>query len=89
MSDHEAVRELIAAYALDALDPQESARVEEHLNRCSSCRRELDSFLRVTDHMALSATEATPPAGLEERIIRQASQSRQRPAARTWTFPFR
>ena len=86
MSDHEAVRELIAGYALDALDPQESIRVEEHLRRCASCRRELDSFLVVTDRMALSATEVSPPAGLEERIVRQASHSPQRRTAGSWAW---
>jgi len=82
MSDHEAIRELIAAYALDALDAEDSTRVEEHLPGCAPCRRELASFLRVADQLALSATEVSPPVGLEQKILRQASLNMQRGAAR-------
>jgi anti-sigma factor RsiW len=87
MSDHEAIRELIAAFALDALDREDSALVQAHLARCASCRRELASYLRVADRIALSAPEASPPPGLEERIIRQASltpRGRSVGGVRTW-----
>ncbi len=73
MSDHEEIRELIAAYALDALDPEDSARVQAHLPRCASCRRELASFLRVADQIALSTRDAGPARDLETRILREAS----------------
>lgn len=88
MGDHEAIRELIAAYALDALDEKDSETAEAHLHACASCRRELASFLRVTDQIALSAAEVSPPAGLEERIMRQASLGRHRRTAkvRAWTW---
>ncbi len=85
MSDHEEIRELIAAYALDALDPEDSALVQAHLPRCASCRKELASFLRVADQIALSTPEVSPPQALEEKILRQASFApRRRAAERTW-----
>ncbi len=93
MSDHEEVRDLIPGYVLDALEPEESALVREHLSRCAACRRELAGFLRVTDQLALGAAEASAPPSpprpdLEERILRIASleraQQTMRPARR-WT----
>ncbi len=87
MSDHEEIRGLISAYALDALDPEESVVLQNHLPRCASCRRELADFLRLTDQLALGVAESSPPAELEERIIREASLSRprrERAAVRAW-----
>ncbi|HUI72430.1 MAG TPA: anti-sigma factor [Spirochaetia bacterium] len=73
MDRHEDIRELISAYALDALDPEESALVRGHLATCAACRRELAAYQRVTDKIALSAPEVSPPPDLEERILRQVS----------------
>ncbi len=82
MSDHEEIRGLIPAYALDVLDPDESALVQEHLPGCAACRRELDACLHLTDGIALSASEAEPPSGLEAKILREASLMRPRQMAR-------
>jgi anti-sigma-K factor RskA len=78
MSDHDEIQGLIAAYALGALDPEELRLVQAHLPGCAACRRELAGYLRVTDQLALGAAEASlssPPPGLEERIIREATHA--------------
>ena len=92
MSDHEEIKGLLAAYALDALDPDDSALVQAHLPGCRACRRELAGFLRVTDQVALGAAQASSPPSaprpnVEERIIREASlmgARRTTRPARTW-----
>ncbi len=85
MSDHEAIRELIAAYSLDALDPEESARVQAHLPRCAACRKDLASFLRVADQIAESSPEVQPPAELEQKILLRASLAPKTPR-RAWVW---
>jgi len=87
VSDHEVIRELIAAYALDALDADESARVQEHLTTCAGCRKDLTEYARVCDGMAVSASPAAPPQGLEQKVLREASLAKQRRVpwiARAW-----
>ena len=39
------LHELTAGYALDALDPVDHARFEEHLATCDRCREELRGLL--------------------------------------------
>ena len=78
MIDHEEIKGLLAAYALDALDPDEFELVRAHLPTCATCRRELTSYLHLTDLVALGAAQASSPPspprpGVEERIIREAS----------------
>ena len=40
--DHDRRRDDLAAYALGALTPIESASVEEHVRACEDCRAELE-----------------------------------------------
>ena len=42
------LHELTAGYALDALDPSDRGRYEEHLATCEPCRAELQGFWQVT-----------------------------------------
>ena len=96
MKNHEEIQGLLAAYALDALDSDELALVQAHLSSCAACRRELASYLRVTDAMALRAAEGSappspPPSVLEQRIIREASLVKARTSlgrARRWNRGF-
>ena len=70
------VHELTAGYALDALDPGEHARYEEHLASCEPCREELQSFWSVSGSLAQAAGGPAPPAALRERILEQARSER-------------
>lgn len=76
--DDEHVGHLTGAYALDAVDDLERARVERHLLRCESCAAEVQSF---TETAALLATGAyvSPPQGLRARVLEEASRTRQLP----------
>jgi anti-sigma-K factor RskA len=70
------VHELTAGYALDALDPPERARYEEHLATCERCRTDLQGFWRVSGALAHAAGGPTPPASLRARILEQARSER-------------
>jgi anti-sigma factor RsiW len=63
---HEEAVELLGAYALDALDPDEAALVEEHLNQCPRCRAEVARHHEVAGLLANSGAEA--PAEVWDRI---------------------
>ena len=66
---HAQVQELLPAYALDALTPDERRAVEAHVQGCEECRRDLAAFATVTARMADSVMMATPPAALRSRIL--------------------
>ena len=70
------LHDLTAGYALDALDPDERARYEEHLASCERCREELQEFWQVAGALGRAAGGPTPPASLRERILEQARDER-------------
>ena len=79
---------LTGAYALDALDGSEHERFVRHLRRCQSCLTEVRGMREVATSLAFAASAQTP-AGLRERVLLLASQTRQLPPelnrhARRW-----
>ena len=70
------LHDLTAGYALDALDPDERARYEEHLASCETCRAELQEFWQVAGALGRAAGGPTPPASLRDRILEQARDER-------------
>lgn len=90
-SEHDRVRELLEAEALDALTGDEHARLAEHLAECAECRRELGA-LRDTA-ATLGGLRSGPPLDAERtarvrtrllaRVAADATPSRPdiRPAA--------
>jgi hypothetical protein len=54
------VRELLAVYALDAVDDEERAQIEEHLERVPEARRELDELRETAALLALSDQGRAP-----------------------------
>lgn len=63
---HEAMRELVAVYALDAADPSEVGPIEDHLRSCPRCREELAAHRQAAALLAYSGADA--PAGVWDRI---------------------
>lgn len=61
---HPAIEELIPAYALGALDGEESQVVEQHLRSCAECRRSLADYRAVGDAMLYSVPMRLAPLGL-------------------------
>lgn len=66
MTPHDAVAELLGAYALDALEPDEMAMVTAHLATCPRCAAEVDEYRSVAALLANAGGDA--PQGLWDRI---------------------
>jgi Anti-sigma-K factor rskA, C-terminal/Putative zinc-finger len=93
------IQDLLAAFALDSLDPDEAALVENHLANCPRCRQEVDQHRETVG--LLAAAGGTAPEPVWDRIAgaigRQAppdvpSVPRLVPAARPparsrWVWP--
>jgi hypothetical protein len=59
---HDELRELLGAYALDAVEPDEVREIEDHLSGCPRCRAE------VADHRETAAMLATAGAPAPEGV---------------------
>ena len=70
-----ALHDLTAAYALDALDPDEARAYEAHLAHCERCREELASLSEAATALAYAPEAPTPPPELRARILQQARAS--------------
>ena len=66
---HDEFRELLGAYALDAVDAQEATAIRSHLETCTTCATEVDEHHEMTAMLANSGGDA--PAHLWERIEAQ------------------
>lgn len=62
------IHALSGAYAVDALDEFERARVDRHLAECADCRAEVDSLREAAAVMA-ETTALAPPASLRDRVL--------------------
>lgn len=69
IENHDPRAELIGAYVLDALTPEETEAFEDHLAECEVCRREVHELRRVTTVLPLGVEQVEPPPGLRDRIL--------------------
>jgi anti-sigma-K factor RskA len=72
----DAVHDLTAAYALDALEPDDARGYEQHLAGCDRCREELASLQGTAGSLAYAVEPARPPAALRGRILEAARAER-------------
>jgi hypothetical protein len=63
---HDEIGELLGAYALHAVEPDEAERIEAHLDECPKCRAELAEHREVATLLGNSGGDA--PEGLWDRI---------------------
>jgi anti-sigma-K factor RskA len=61
--------DLLAAYALDALDDHERERFERHLTDCEECAEQLAMLRKPVAALAYAAEGPVPPQELRDRII--------------------
>ena len=66
---HEDYKEMIPARALSALDAAEAQALNEHLENCAECRRELDEWQATAAALALGANPAEPSPKVRERLL--------------------
>lgn len=73
------LHDLLVPYALDALDPHERSRFENHLDQCDVCRSELTGFHATSVRLAEASAEL-PPASLRTDVLARArSTAQERP----------
>jgi anti-sigma factor RsiW len=72
----DAVHDLTAAYALDALEPGEALAYEQHLAGCERCREELALLQAAAGALAYGVEPARPPESLRGRILDAARAER-------------
>jgi hypothetical protein len=65
---HEWYQDLLGAYALDALLPEETAALEAHLATCAECQAELRRLRFGANAYALVAEERSPTPELRDRL---------------------
>ena len=78
--------DLLAAYALDALDDDERERFERHLPDCQECTEQLAVLREPVAALAYAAEGPVPPLELRDRIVEGA---RAEPHAAVITLPRR
>jgi anti-sigma-K factor RskA len=85
----DALHDLTAAYALDALDSEDARRYEAHLARCERCQGELASLSESASALAYATDAPDPPADLRSRILEQARSERPNvvPLRPRWVKP--
>jgi anti-sigma-K factor RskA len=90
MSAHEQFADDLALLALGALQGDERVTLENHLEGCPACRRELERLRGDMALLALSAAGPAPPSRSRERLLKAIAQEprAQKTAARrsSWTF---
>lgn len=64
---HDETRELLGAFALDAVEPDEASHIEAHLITCPRCRDEVREHREVAALLAYSGTSA--PEGMWDRLV--------------------
>ena len=70
MSDNDQFREVVEAYALGALDPEDRAALETHLAVCADCEKAVEEARWLVSQLAYSAPEAAPSDMLKGRLMR-------------------
>lgn len=83
MTEHEKIRLTLASLAAGTLDPAEATAARAHLDACSDCAREWESWQRLT-----TAVERLPAATLApqrlSRLAAAAEARRQHVLERRW-----
>ena len=63
---HDEIRQLLGAFALDAVEPDETAAIEAHLATCPRCRDEVREHREVAALLAYAGSSA--PEGMWDRL---------------------
>jgi anti-sigma-K factor RskA len=68
------LHDLAAAYALDALDPEDRWTYERHLDTCERCRSDVATLREGAEQLAYAGEGPEPRPELRERILRAARE---------------
>jgi len=88
MSEHPELRNLLGPYVMGTLEPHEEREVEDHLERCASCREEARELRLAHEHLAaLAYNTETPPDDLEGRVVAGLPRRQSRRRIPAWAPP--
>lgn len=79
---HESLRDLLPAYALDALTADQAHEVSAHLETCELCRGELALLQETASQLAGATPQVAPPPRLRDQML-----AAIHPQPRTITIP--
>ena len=82
---HEDYKEMIPARALSALDAAEERALNEHLENCDECRKELEEWQATAATLAVVADPVEPSPKVRERILSEVRKELSTPEV----IPFR
>lgn len=82
---HEDYKEMIPVRALSALDAAEERALNEHLENCDECRKELEEWQATAATLAVSADPVEPSPTVRERILSEVRKELSTPEV----IPFR
>ena len=82
---HEDYKEMIPARALSALDATEERALNEHLENCDECRKELEEWQATAATLAVVADPVEPSPKVRERILSEVRKELATPEV----IPFR
>jgi anti-sigma-K factor RskA len=63
------ISELVAPYVLGALEPDEVEQVESHLERCATCRQQVDEQRQIVSMLPYLAEPAPVPAHVRQHLM--------------------
>lgn len=79
--DHERWQEDVAAYMLGALEPEQAAEFERHLEGCERCRSEVRWFGAAVESLPESVPRREPAPDLRERLMAEVRTDARESAA--------
>ncbi len=68
--------DMLPAFALGCLDPDENSQVLEHLRYCASCRAELQALEEVSVHLAYAVPFVEPSETVKKNLLATCSSQR-------------
>jgi len=72
------IEEMLAAFALDALEIDEREQVEAHLETCETCRLALAEYQTVSEGLMAALPPAQPPAWIRTQLLVQTAPNPQK-----------
>jgi anti-sigma factor RsiW len=67
------MRELVAAYVLGAVPPEEGPFIRAHISTCDECMAEADGYGEVATSLALAVDSVPLPRGFADRVVAAAT----------------
>ena len=82
---HADFKDMIPARALSALDAEEARALDDHLDECAECRRELRDWEETAAAMAISTNPVEPSPKVREQLLNEVRKDLETPEV----IPFR